>query len=276
MKYKKSDANIYIPSGKAESSILSEINFLGIAAHQDDLEIIAFPGILDAYNNKSKYFGGIVCTDGVPRNSNNAREINKIRKNEQKKAADIGKYGFVIQLDYSSDEIIEKSNTDLEDEIIKIINETKPDIIYTHNPFDRHKTHLSVCRTVINALRNTKCKYKPNKLYGSEVWRDLDWLDDKYKVEFDVSGSSELGLKLLEAFKSQIINGKNYHKAVIARRTVNATFSNACEKDKSDQIIYGIDLTPLIINKNLSIKDFLSDIIDKSNDNLIKTINELF
>lgn len=276
MKFKKSDADLYIPSGKDESSILSKTNFLGIAAHQDDLEIIAFPGILQSYKANSNGFGGVVCTDGVPRNSKNTEEINKIRKNEQKRAADIGKYGFVIQLDYSSDEIIYNSNIDLENEIIGIINEAKPDIIYTHNPFDKHKTHLSVCRSVINALRNSKCKYKPDKLYGCEVWRDLDWLEDKYKVEFDVSGSSGLGLKLLEAFKSQIIDGKNYHKAVIARRTVNATFSNAYLKDKTNQSIYGIDLTPLINDKKISIRDYLFNIVNEFENNIKNIIIKYF
>ncbi len=276
MKFKKTGANLYIPTRGKQTTELSHAKYLGIAAHQDDLEIIGFPGILDAYKSKNTLFGGVVCTNGVPKSSKNFEQIRKIRSEEQKRASDIGKYGFVLQLGYSSTEITDKDNKDIESDIIKIVQKTKPKIIYTHNPFDKHKTHTAVCRAVINSLRSLKEDYKPEKLYACEVWRNLDWLDTKDRVEFDVNNSAEFATKLIEVFDSQIRNEKNYKKAVIARRTANATFSDAYSKDKTDQLIIGLDLTPLIIDNTLNIKDYLLEIVDRFRDDIRENLKQLF
>jgi len=276
MKFKNTGSNLYIPTKEDQTAELSNTKYLGIAAHQDDLEIIGFPGILDAHKSKNTLFGGVVCTNGVPKSSKTPEQIRKIRSEEQKRAADIGKYGFVLQLDYSSSEIIDKHNKNIESDIIKIVQETKPEIIYTHNPFDKHKTHTAVCRTVINSLRSLKENYKPDKLYACEVWRNLDWLDTKDRVEFDVNNSAEFATKLIEVFDSQIRNEKNYKRAVIARRTANATFSDAYSKDKTDQLIIGLDLTPLITDNTLNIKDYLLEIVDRFRNDIRENLKQLF
>ena len=39
------------------------------------------------------------------------------------------------------------------DEYIKIIEELRPEVIYTHSVLDKHPTHLGVAKKVIEAVR---------------------------------------------------------------------------------------------------------------------------
>jgi len=248
---------------------------IGIVAHQDDLEMVAYPGILECYKNKNKRFGGVVCTNGIPESSESDNNIKKIRDTEQKKAAEIGDYEFVLQLDYYSSEIRDGLNTGIESDIKKVIEIATPEVIYTHSPFDRHKTHIAVCRSVINGIRAVEKELRPKKLFGCEVWGGLDWLLEKDRVEFDVGANVELAKKLIGSFSSQINGGKNYEKASIGRRAANATFSDPYQNDITDQIILGVDLTPLIFDEYLDVEGYLIGFVDRFRDNMKENIAKI-
>ena len=49
-------AEIFIPDGLDIAPALDRISHLGIGAHQDDLEFMAFHGILACYQNKNEWF----------------------------------------------------------------------------------------------------------------------------------------------------------------------------------------------------------------------------
>ncbi len=67
-------------------------------------------------------------------------------------------------------------------------------------------------------------------MYGCEVWRDLDWLNDDEKVLLDCSQHQNIARALSSVFDSQIIGGKRYDLAVEGRRAANATFGrNVCD-----------------------------------------------
>ena len=65
MKFHHSTAGLYIPDNSAEDAALSRITHLGIGAHQDDLEFMAFHGILECFAKTDQWFGGVTCTDGA-------------------------------------------------------------------------------------------------------------------------------------------------------------------------------------------------------------------
>ena len=101
-------ASIYIPSGEVTEAALPRITHLGIGAHQDDLEFMAFHGIEACYRQKEKWFGGITCTNGAGssrtglyRDYSDA-EMCEVRRHEQEQAAMVGEYAAMIQLDYAS------------------------------------------------------------------------------------------------------------------------------------------------------------------------------
>ena len=77
---------------------------------------------------------------------------------------------------------------------------------------------------MIAAIRRCPPAERPEKLYGCEVWRDLDWLTDEDKVVFDVSAHENLQAALLGVFDSQICGGKRYDLATLGRRRAHATY----------------------------------------------------
>ena len=78
-------------------------------------------------------------------------------------------------------------------------------------------THVAAALRVICALRSFPDDLHPEKLYGCEVWRSLDWLCDEDKVVFDVSAYPNISAALIGVFDSQITGGKRYDLAAPAR-----------------------------------------------------------
>ena len=137
------------------AAALKRITHLGIGAHQDDLEFMAFHGILECYASKTNWFGGVTCTNG----SGSARtgkykkfsdeQMMAVRRREQNRAAKIGCYGVMLQLDYPSSAVKSPTGTALKDDLKQILGATRPEIVYTHNPADKHDTHIGVVMAAI-------------------------------------------------------------------------------------------------------------------------------
>jgi len=269
MKFIKPNAEFFVPDKLDLKEAMERTTHMAIGAHQDDLEIMAIDGILKCYQKNDLWFMGVVVTNGAGSARDGVfkdytdEEMQAIRKIEQRSAASIGEFGAVIQLDYPSKEAKDPNNYNIVVELANLIELSKPEVIYTHNLADKHDTHLGVVTKTIKAIRTLKKGHRPKALYGCEVWRDLDWLNDNEKVAFDVSGNPELSLQLINIFESQIAGGKRYDLATIGRRLANATYSSSHTVDESDAIIYAMDLTPLINDDNLDILTFITDTINR-------------
>jgi LmbE family N-acetylglucosaminyl deacetylase len=194
-----------------------------------------------------------------------------IRREEQNKAADIGQYGVMIQLGLPSSVAKSANDPALKADLKAILEATKPDVVYTHNLFDKHDTHLGVAVAALQAMRELPPNARPSKVIGCELWRSLDWLPDDDKVVMDVSGHDHLAAALNGVFDSQIAGGKRYDLGTLGRRAANATFNQSHDTDTSNQIIFGMDLTPLVKSSALDIpeyalsflKTFEADVRDK-------------
>ncbi|AUD63930.1 PIG-L family deacetylase [Tenericutes bacterium MO-XQ] len=269
MKLLKPTAEFFVFDGKPIDEAINRTTYMSIAAHQDDIEIMAYDGILKSFNSPNEWFFGVVVTNG----SGSARDgeyknytdedMIAIRKLEQKKAAFIGEFGALALLDHPSKEVKNPKNTEIVDEMLMLLNHAKPKVLYTHNLADKHDTHIGVTTKVIRALRKMDKKNRPEKVYGCEVWRNLDWMVDKEKVSFDVSGHPNLAESLVEVFDSQIVGGKRYDLAALGRRLANATFSESHFVDKSNAVSLAMDLTPLIINDELDITTYVLEYIER-------------
>lgn len=257
---------IYTPKNRN----LNKVKWLGICAHQDDAEIMAIDGILKGYYSKDYSFALIETTDGVPQSADIS--IKDIRNNEQMKASEIGHYHLLYLLNYTSKEAKDEENEDIINDYIKIIRELRPEVIYTHSILDKHKTHVGVVKKVIEAIRRLPKEERPKAIYGCEVWRSLDFVTDDKKIIFDVSKNLTLQKKLLDVYVSQIKDGKAYSDATIARRKANATFCESHENDKFKLVSYSIDLTPLILDDNLSIKDYATTFIDNLKKDILNNL----
>ena len=93
MRSKDDLPEVFVPDGLAPQVALARTTHMAIAAHQDDLEIMAFAGILACFHRDDRRFCGVVATDGSgsPRDDlyKNCSDdaMRGIRRNEQKKAA---------------------------------------------------------------------------------------------------------------------------------------------------------------------------------------------
>lgn len=281
MKFNKDTAEVFVPDKLPEIQALSRTTHMAVGAHQDDLEIMAVDGILKSFQKKDKWFCGIVMTDGSgsPRDDlykNYTDEMMKeIRRKEQKKAAVVGEYGAMIFLDYSSAEIKDASNKGPYEDLRSILKIMHPDVIYTHNLADKHDTHVACSLRIIEAVRSLPDSSRPRKVYGCEVWRDLDWLTDEDKISFDISAHPNLQASLVGIFDSQICGGKRYDLATIGRRRANATYFASHSTDTATAMIFAMDLFPLIKNTELDIDKYIQGYIDRFKQDIADRIKRL-
>lgn len=56
MNFSQPQANFYAPKGQDLSTALASTTHLGIGAHADDLEILAFPGIATCFQDPKSTF----------------------------------------------------------------------------------------------------------------------------------------------------------------------------------------------------------------------------
>jgi LmbE family N-acetylglucosaminyl deacetylase len=269
MQLHNSGAEVYVPDGAAADAALSRTTHLAVAAHQDDIEIMAYHGILECFGKSDKGFAGVTVTNGSgsPRDGLYANytdaEMQVVRRKEQKKAAVVGEYSAHVFLDYSSSAIKDAANTQVVEDLKKIIAASKPQVIYTHNLADKHDTHVATTLRVIRALRELPHEARPQHLYGCEVWRNLDWLNDDDKVIFNVEAHENLAMSLVGVFDSQVCGGKRYDLATMGRRRANATYLASHGVDESTSLIFGTDLTPLVEDKQLDPGEYTQGFINR-------------
>jgi len=271
--------DLYIPDNVSAPEAQARTSHLGIGAHQDDLEFMAFHGIATCYDQKSAWFSGITCTDGGGSARSGAfadktdDDMKAIRADEQRRAAEMGQYSYMAQLGFASATIKDPAaRGQLVDQLEQYLLYTQPDVLYTHNLADKHASHIAVFHAVIEALGRIPPYSRPKKVYGCEVWRDLDWLEPEDKIALDVSAFPELAEKLNACFESQIAGGKDYGKAVIGRRRANATFYDSHSVDTVDQLWFAMDLTPLIEEDAPEVKAFVEAKLDRFKESVIDSL----
>ena len=263
MRFSQDSAELFVPDGLAFAAALGRTTHMAIAAHQDDLEIMAFDGILACFQKNDAWFCGVVVTDGSgsPRDevykNYTDEEMRVVRRMEQKKAAVVGEYGAQVLLDFASSVVKDSTDRSTIDDIATLLRSARPHTVYTHNLADKHDTHVGVAIKVINAVRELPETERPKHLFGCEVWRDLDWMMDDDKVSFDVSAHENLQAALLGIFDSQICGGKRYDLATMGRRRANATYFASHGVDVSTGRIYAMDLTPLISDLDMDIEKYV-------------------
>jgi LmbE family N-acetylglucosaminyl deacetylase len=269
MKLTNPAAELFIPDNLTPEAALRRTTAMGVVAHQDDMEILAYHGIVAAFGRSDAWFTGAVVTNGSGSSRSGLyadftdAQMCAIRRQEQKKAAVVGEYAAVALLDYTSAAVKDPASTGVVADLVALLEAARPQVIYTHNLADKHDTHVAVALRLIQALRQLPAAARPERLYGCEVWRDLDWLCDADKVPLRVDAHENLAAALLGVYDSQIAGGKRYDLATMGRRRANATFFASHGVDDSEGLTFAVDMTPLLQDTTLSPVAFVAAHIER-------------
>jgi len=281
MKFSHPRADVFVldPTATPEAA-LARVTHLCISAHQDDIEIMAYAGVIAALDTPGKAFGGVVVTNGSgsPRTGAYAKmtdeQMQEVRREEQRQAARLGHYAIQIQLAHPSAQVKQRAQPDVVSDLVKILSGCTPEILYLHNPADKHDTHVAVMGRCIEAIRMLPANKRPARVLGCEVWRDLDWLLDADKVALDAGGHPELAPALLKVFDSQVTGGKRYDLATLGRRAAHATFHTSHATDRMAGITWAMDLTPLIKDDSISIATHAAAHVDRMRADVMKRVQD--
>ena len=281
MRFHLASAEVFVPDGLPEDEALARTTHLCVGAHQDDIEIMASAPILECFQQSDKWFTGVVVTDGrgSPRDelykdySDDAMRL--VRFREQRKAAVVGEYAAQVMLDYPSKTVKDAARPEPQEDLVRVLQATRPRVVYTHNPADKHDTHVAVCLRVIQAIRSLAPAERPARLIGCEIWRALDWMADADKVVMDISSHPNLQAALLGVFDSQIAGGKRYDAATLGRRAANATFFESHAVDQAAGLTFGMDLTPLIADPSLRVTELVQRTIEHFGQDVLSRIERV-
>jgi LmbE family N-acetylglucosaminyl deacetylase len=270
MKFSHPAADVFVPdSGVAPEAALARTTHLCVAAHQDDIEIMAYHGIADCFGQPDKWFSGVIVTNGAGSSrtgiygSYTDAQMQAVRLQEQRKAAVVGEYSIQIQLAHPSAAVKEKANAAVQSDLATIVAAAGADVVYLHQPADKHDTHIGVLAHSLAALRQLPADRRPKRVLGCEVWRDLDWMVDIDKQVLDTGRFPNLAMALVGVFDSQITGGKRYDLATAGRRMAHATYHTSHATDQYQGITWAMDLTPLVQDPTLSIAEYTDQYIER-------------
>jgi LmbE family N-acetylglucosaminyl deacetylase len=262
-------ADFFVPDGVAPSTALARTTHLCISAHQDDIEIMAYHGVAECFGRADRWFTGVVVTNGAgsPRSGIYGEftdeQMQQVRLREQRKAAYVGEYACQLQLGYPSAAVKDPANPNLAADLDAIFAAAKPQVVYLHNLADKHDTHVGVSLRAIASLRRLRTRLGPVKVLGCEVWRDLDWMLDEDKQALPVSARSNVAAALVGVFDSQVSGGKRYDLATAGRRLAHATYFASHGTDVESALSFAMDLTPLVENPELDVKEYVLGHIER-------------
>jgi LmbE family N-acetylglucosaminyl deacetylase len=270
MKLSHPAADIFVPDPSVTpEAALARTTHLCVAAHQDDIEIMAYHGIAECFGQADKWFSGVVVTNGAgsPRSgiygNYSDAQMQSVRLQEQRKAAAVGEYSIQLQLAHPSSAVKDRANAGVQDDLTAIFAAAGADVVYLHQPADKHDTHIAVLGHSLAALRKLPADRRPKRVLGCEVWRDLDWLLDGDKQVLDTGKFPNLAMSLVGVFDSQITGGKRYDLATAGRRIAHATYHTSHATDQFQGITWAMDLTPLVQNPALSLVEYTQGFVDR-------------
>ena len=248
LKLSRPAGEVFIPDGTSWEAACARVTHLVVAAHADDVEIMAWHAILDAGG-----LGAVIVTGGD--------ELRDTRLQEQKRAAALGRYAMMIWLDHASADVKRAAYAPLASDLNAVLSAIRARQVYTHNLADKHDTHVAVALHTVQALRANPSSVE--RVLGCEVWRALDWLQAEDKVALDVSAAEERLLPLIGEFDSQIAGGKRYDLGAAGRKRANATFLDSHSADRASSMEYAMDLTPPVKDPSLDIARWTLEFVER-------------
>jgi LmbE family N-acetylglucosaminyl deacetylase len=197
-------------------------------------------------------------------------EMSLMRNEEQERAAEIGGYGWVLQLNMPSASLDGELGVRLGDWFKSWMSQMQVETLYSHHPLDQHPTHLASFRWLHRFIKGME-RHQNLKWFGGEVWGKLEWLPLQYRVNLDVTEDQALAQKLIEVFKSQLAS-KRYDLAELGLRRANATYAQAHQVDQICSLSYAADLSAFLSSET-TITEWVNRVLEEKRKEIEKINN---
>ena len=137
------------------------MKILAVGAHLDDIEIACGGTLAKAIKHGHDVKVIVMSKSGYTNKEGVVQRSNEIAVKEGMNALNTLGITNIIILDFPTKDI--PWNSDVVNAIDVCISDFKPDIIFTHHPFDTHQAHFGVSNATIGAARrkNTVFFYEP-------------------------------------------------------------------------------------------------------------------
>ena len=133
------------------------------------------------------------------------KQLKELQKNA-KKAANILGVTKLDMMDFPDNEMDKITNLEVTKTVEKIINEFKPQIVYTHSEYDLNIDHRIIHNAVLTATRPSQ-KFTIKKVITFEIPSSTEWnFSKKFLPNIFVDISKELSTKTraMNAYKNEI------------------------------------------------------------------------
>jgi LmbE family N-acetylglucosaminyl deacetylase len=92
MKFSRPEADVFLPAGGDAAQALARTTHLCVIAHQDDIEINAYPAVTECLGRADRFFTGVVMTNGAgSARTGKFAHVTDAQMQEQGQAIDIQK-----------------------------------------------------------------------------------------------------------------------------------------------------------------------------------------
>lgn len=171
------------------------MNVLAIGAHFDDIELGCGGALAKHAANGDSVFAYVATKSGFTNHQNIVIRSNEVADKEGENAMDI--LGVtLIKGNFNTLEI--EFNDDLNIDILKIIEDKKIDLVYSHWMGDIHHDHQAVARASLHC-----CRHIPRQLMYRSNWYHSN-LEFKGNFYVDISDFWEIKKKSIEAHQSEM------------------------------------------------------------------------
>src|ERR1019366_4618693 len=95
-------------------------------------------------------------------------EMQRIRREEQRTAATLGKYNLQLQLAHPSADVKSPGHPGVAADLAAIFGGCRPLVVYLHQPADKHDTHVACLLRCLEAMRALPRDRRPFRVLGVE------------------------------------------------------------------------------------------------------------
>lgn len=188
------------------------MRILAVGAHLDDIELACGGTLVKALQHGHEVKMVVMSQSGYKDFEGKVKRTNEAAVSEGINAAHLLGVTDIEILEFATKDV--PYNSASVEALDKIMDQFRPDIIFTHWPFDTHQDHVSTAKATISAAR----RYNTIYMYEPIVPSGRSYQAFRPQVYVDISDQIELKLEALKAHKTEFNKfGEDWGEGVKAR-----------------------------------------------------------